>query len=354
MSVISTPITELFKIQHPILLAGMNVAAGPELAAAVTNAGGLGVIGGVGYTPKMLRTQIKYLKDDLKDKNAPFGVDLLIPQVGGNARKTNYDYTHGALDELIDVIIDEKAALFVCAVGVPPVEVVEKLHKAGIPVMNMVGHPKHVPRALKAGVDLIGAQGGEGGGHTGDIPTSLLIPACVDAVKGHKSPLTGQPIHVLAAGGMYDGRGLASALVYGAAGVWVGTRFVASVEAGAPKAHKEAVITATLDDDIRTLIYSGRPLRVRKTPFVADWEDNRQAEIKDLLSRGILPIDKEMERHPEKAMAARPWLLGKVSGLIHEILPAKKIIDDMVAQAAERLRESNKFIVGGAPQKAKL
>ncbi|KAG8878147.1 hypothetical protein FRB97_002741, partial [Tulasnella sp. 331] len=220
MSVISTPITELFKIQHPIVLAGMNVAAGPELAAAVTNSGGLGVIGGVGYTPKMLRSQIKVLKDDLKDKSAPFGVDLLLPQIGGSARKTNHDYTKGHLSELIDVIIDEKAALFVCAVGIPPKEVVDRLHKAGIPVMNMVGHPKHVAKALKVGVDLICAQGGEGGGHTGDIPTSLLVPACVDAVKGHKSPLNGKPIYVLAAGGIFDGRGLASALCYGAAGVW--------------------------------------------------------------------------------------------------------------------------------------
>ncbi|KAG8984158.1 hypothetical protein FRB90_005511, partial [Tulasnella sp. 427] len=204
MSVISTPITELFKIQHPILLAGMNVAAGPELAAAVTNAGGLGVIGGVGYTPKMLRSQIKALKADLKDPNAPFGVDLLLPQVGGSARKTNYDYTKGQLPELIDVIIEEKASLFVCAIGVPPKEAVDKLHSAGIPVMNMVGHPKHVGKALEAGVDLICAQGSEGGGHTGDIPTSLLIPACVDAVKGKKSSLTGGPIHVIAAGGIFD------------------------------------------------------------------------------------------------------------------------------------------------------
>lgn len=87
---IRTPITELFKIQHPILLAGMNVAAGPKLAAAVTNAGGLGVIGGVGYTPDMLREQIAELKESLTDKKAPFGVDLLLPQVGGNARKTKY------------------------------------------------------------------------------------------------------------------------------------------------------------------------------------------------------------------------------------------------------------------------
>ena len=129
-------------------------------------------------TPKMLKEQIDELKEGLKDKNAPFGVDLLIPQVGGSARKTNYDYTHGQLDQLIDVIIEGRATLFVSAVGVPPKHAVERLHKAGIPIMStppakvcinedMIGHPKHVAKALEAGVDIICAQGGEGGGHTG-------------------------------------------------------------------------------------------------------------------------------------------------------------------------------------------
>jgi len=147
-----------FGITRPIMLAGMNVAAGPKLAAAVTNAGGLGVIGGLGYTPKVLRQQIHEIEDQLNDKKAPFGVDLLIPQVGGSASKTNYDYTKGQLPELLDVIIDEKAALFVYAVGVPPKSAIEKLHGAGIPIMNMVGHPKHVTKALEAGVDIICAQ----------------------------------------------------------------------------------------------------------------------------------------------------------------------------------------------------
>jgi len=110
--------------------------------------------------------------------------------------------------------------------------------------MNMIGHPKHVAKALAQGVDIICAQAGEGGGHTGDTPFSILIPAVLDELKGAKSPLTGGPVHLIAAGAMYDGRGLAAALAYGAAGVWVGTRFVASVEAGAPKAHKEAVLSA--------------------------------------------------------------------------------------------------------------
>lgn len=114
------------------MLAGMNVAAGPKLAAAVTNAGGIGVIGGVGYTPDMLREQIAELKGYLTDKSAPFGVDLLLPQVGGGARKTNYDYTKGKLDELVSIIIESGAKLFVSAVGVPPKSIVDRLHKEGI------------------------------------------------------------------------------------------------------------------------------------------------------------------------------------------------------------------------------
>lgn len=148
----------------------------------------------------MLKSIIAELKEDLKDKNAPFGVDLLLPQVGGSARKTNKDYTNGQLDALVDIIIEEKAALFVCAVGVPPKHVIDKLHKAGIPVMNMVGAPKHAVKACELGVDLICAQAGEGGGHTGSIPFSLLIPEVVDICRKYKSPLTGGPVQVIAAG----------------------------------------------------------------------------------------------------------------------------------------------------------
>jgi len=158
---------------------------------------------------------------------------LLIPQVGGSARKTNYDYNKGHLGELIEIIIKSGAKLFVSAVGVPPIQVVNRLHEAKILVMNMVGAPKHVPKALKVGVDLICCQGSEGGGHTGSIATSVLLPRCVDLCKGFKSSLTGRPIYVVAAGGIYDGRGLAMALSYGAQAVWVGTRFVMSKESGA-------------------------------------------------------------------------------------------------------------------------
>ena len=132
MALITTPTTQLLHIDHPILLAGMGHTAGSDLVAAVTNAGGLGVLGGLGYTPKMLRDAIQEVKGKLQKPDLPFGVDLLLPQVGGSARKTNKGYSKGGLKELIDVIVEEKATLFVSVVGVPPKGVVDRLHEAGI------------------------------------------------------------------------------------------------------------------------------------------------------------------------------------------------------------------------------
>ncbi|KAK7447511.1 2-nitropropane dioxygenase [Colletotrichum acutatum] len=364
---IRTPITDLFKIKHPILLAGMNVAAGPKLAAAVTNAGGLGVIGGVGYTPDMLKEQIAELKEYLVDKNAPFGVDLLLPQVGGSARKTNYDYTKGKLDQLVDIIIESGAKLFVSAVGVPPKHVVDRLHAAGIVYMNMIGHPKHVQKCLDLGVDIICAQGGEGGGHTGDVPTTVLIPAVVDLCKNTKSPLLKGPVQVIAAGGIHNGQLLAAALMMGAGAVWVGTRFILTDEAGAPEAHKEAVRTAGHDDNIKTLIFTGRPLRVRKNPYIENWETERQQEIKELTAKGVIPYEADLEKlmnsgdgegsgesgSDDNAAEVdiddaldqfRPFLMGKAAAVCNEKKPAKAVMDEFVNDAVAWLQKGNKMI----------
>jgi len=347
---IRTVTTDLLKINHPVLLAGMNVAAGPKLAAAVTNAGGLGVIGGVGYTPDMLREQIAELKGYLNDKNAPFGVDLLLPQVGGSARKTNYDYTKGKLNDLVDIVIDSGAKLFVSAVGVPPKAVVEKLHKAGILYMNMIGHPKHVKKCLELGVDLICAQGGEGGGHTGDVPTTILIPTVVELVKGHTSPMTGEPVQVIAAGGLFNGQSVAAALMLGASAVWIGTRFVLSEEAGASKAHQEAVRTAGFDDNVRTIIFTGRPLRVRNNPYIRNWEENRSEQIRELTGRGKIPVEYDMENlgddvDDDTLDNARPFLMGKASAVTNEKKSAKAIVDEMVSGAVEWMQRGNGYIV---------
>lgn len=185
----------------------------------------------------------------------------LLPRIAAKCMCTDddvcsYDYTKGKLDQLIDIIIESGARLFVSAVGVPPRAVVDKLHKAGVLYMNMIGHPKHVQKCLDVGCDIICAQGGEGGGHTGDVPFTVLIPTVVELCKGKKSPLTGQQVQVVAAGGVFNGQSLAAALMYGASAVWVGTRFVLSEEAGAPKAHQEAVRTAGFDDNVRTIIFT--------------------------------------------------------------------------------------------------
>lgn len=362
---IRTSITDLFKINHPIMLAGMNVAAGPKLAAAVTNAGGLGVIGGMSYSPEMLKEQIDEMKSFMNDKNAPFGIDLLLPQVGGNARKTNYDYTKGKLDQLIDVIIESGAKLFVSAVGVPPKHVVERLHKAGILYMNMVGHPKHVQKCLDIGCDIICAQGGEGGGHTGDVPTTVLIPACVEICKNSKSPLTGKRVDVVAAGGIHNGNMLAASLMMGASAVWVGTRFILCDEAGAPESHKEMVKTAGFDDTIRTLIFTGRPLRVRTNPYIENWENERRDEIKELTSKGILPYESDLEKvmngdgdkikGVEEAAAEagdddddleqfRPYLMGKCSALVKEQKSAKAIVDEFITDATAAMSKGSQML----------
>ena len=358
---LTTPLTTLLQIPHPILLAGMAHTSTAPLAAAVSNAGGLGTIGGLGYTPPQLRSMIQELKTLLRPSSSssqqqaplPFGVDLALPAVGGTARKTNHDYTNGLLHDLITVVIEEKAKLFVSAVGVPPPEVIRRLHDAGILVMNMVGHPRHAVKAFEAGVDVVCAQGGEGGGHTGEIPMSLLVPACVDVARRYRPRMCSQGLGggdvdgtglVVAAGGVWDGRGLAGALALGAVGVWVGTRFVASEEAGCSRAHKEAVVQAGWEDTTRTLVVSGRPLRVKRNEYIAGWE-RREEEAKALTERGVVPMKKDLEEDREFDF---PFLMGQVAAVIEEIKPVDVIVDDMVGQAVEYMERSQGYLTNGA------
>jgi len=340
---IKTPVTEMLGITHPVILAGMNKASGPKLCAAVSNAGGLGVIGGLLYSPKMLRKAIKRVKSNLKHPDLPFGVDLAIVKVGGSSRKTNFDYSKGKLDELVEVMIEEKVTLFVSAVGHPQKRTVDRLHEGGILVMNMVGHPKHARKAIAVGVDLICAQGTEGGGHTGQIPTSLLIPACVETCKGHFSPLTGKPVYVVGAGGIHDGKGLVMSLNLGAQAVWVGTRFVASIESAAPAHHKQAIVDAHLHSTTKTLVVSGRPLRLKNNGYIEEWHTKRRDEMDALIAEGKIPLKEDVKKKrldAVKAIKMVDSLMGIAAGVINEILPAKDIVEDMVSEAVEILKQS--------------
>ena len=345
---LQTPLTTLLSITHPVLLAGMAHTSTAPLAAAVTTAGGLGTIGGLGYTPSQLRIMIHELKDALPDPNMPFGVDLALPSLASTARKTNHDYTNGLLDELVDVIVEEKARLFVSAVGSPPRKVVEKLHAGGVVVMNMVGAVKHAVKAFEAGCDIVCAQGGEGGGHTGDVSGNILVPAVVDVAMRYRPPmLGGKHGLVVAAGGIWDGRGLAAALCHGAVGVWVGTRFVASEEAGCSDTHKRAVVESQWGETVRTLAVSGRPLRVRRNDWVDGWE-KRPDRIHELTEKGIVPMEKDFEDGEDVDF---PFLMGQVAAVIEEIKPAKVIVEQMVRQAVASLAEGYRYVARGGDSK---
>jgi NAD(P)H-dependent flavin oxidoreductase YrpB (nitropropane dioxygenase family) len=302
------------------------------------------VIGGFMYTPDQLRAIVAEMKAHFTRPDLPFGVDLALPQLGGNARKTNHDYTGGKLDELIDITIESGAKLFVSAVGVPPQHVLDRLHAAGILVMNMVGHPKHAVKALDLGVDIVCAQGGEGGGHTGDVANSVLIPAVVDVARRYKPKmLGGQTAMVVAAGGISDGRGLASSLMQGAVGVWVGTRFVASVEAGCSEEHKREVVSCGFDGTERTLVLSGRPLRMKTNEYIRKWH-SQQDKIRELCDKGVVPIEWDFDQGNE---VDPPHLMGQVAGAIKEIKPAGEIVDDMVREAVQMLKLGGEYLAGG-------
>lgn len=249
----------------------------------------------------------------------------------------------------------------------PPKAIVEKLHKAGILYMNMIGHVKHVQKCLDVGADIICAQGGEGGGHTGDTPTTVLIPAVVEAVGNAKSPLTKGPVQVIAAGGISNGQTLAAALVMGASAVWVGTRFILTDEAGAPKSHKDAVRTAGHDDNIRTIIFTGRPMRVRNNAYINDWETNRQQEMKELAAKGTIPYEADLDKvlnggeKPSIVQTAeqandeedddpleqfRPFLMGKAAAVVNVQKPAKAVVDELVNDAVAQLKKGSQLVIG--------
>lgn len=277
--------------------------------------------------------------------------------MGGNARATNTDYTNGKLSELIDVVIDGGAKLFVSAVGVPPQWVVDKLHKAGVLYANIVGAPHHAHKACKLGADIIIGQGGEAGGHTGEIPFSVLIPSLSDAIKSYKSPITGGTVLIVAAGGVFDGRSLAASIMLGASAVWIGTRFVCAEESGASQFAKETLVKAGFNDVIRTTIFTGRPVRHYATPYIRDWEENRIEEQRALLRAGKVPLAYEFERlekegkteeveRIEDQLAFMP--MGYVAGMVDRIQPAGEIVREIVGEATELLRGANNFVVGSS------
>lgn len=315
-----TPLCDLLGVKHPIMLAGMGGVSYAELVAAVSNAGGYGVLGMAGRTPDFIRDEMRKVRS-LTDK--PFGVDLLAA-------------SPESLTASVEIIIEEGASSFVAGLGVP-MPIMERLKKAGLKVMVVCGAVKHAVKAEQAGCDAVICQGGEGGGHTGLVGTMPLVAQAVEAVK----------IPVVAAGGLYDGRGLAAALTLGATGVWMGTRFIASQEAHAGQMYREAVVEASDEDTVRTRSYSGKPMRVKKNPYVEDWE-KRPQDIQPFPMQAMVStqagvmggIGGQLEGlDPDRSCFA----MGQSAGGIHEVLPAAEIVARLIKEAETAIDRTAKL-----------
>lgn len=369
--ILRTRLCDMLGIDYPVVCAGMGPvligeqAGSPvDLVVAVSEAGGLGVLGGSGFTVDELRQAIREIRSKT---GRPFGVDLLLPRNVVEGKPVDYgtvtevplsaaiatlpkpyqEWIRKVRDELglpeadltvrlntttmrpleaVKVCIEEKVPLFCAGLGNPGF-MVEEAHAHGIRVLGITGNVKNAKRMAAAGLDLLVAQGFEGGGHTGRVGTMALLPGVLD-VAGD--------IPVLAAGGIGDGRGLAAALAMGCAGVWVGTRFLATVEGGALPVNKQRIISSSDEDTRVSYAITGKTSRTSYSRFHDLWNGS-----------GLEPLPFPMQVLVSSALmgsfvaASRDdyvgGFAGQISGIIHEIKPARQVVEEMVEQACDIL-----------------
>src|SRR4051794_27198162 len=311
-----TRLTELLDIEHPVMLAGMGGVSYHELVAAVSEAGGIGTLGASTMSIEQLPQEIAEVK---RRTVKPFGVDLLTA-------------FPGQVEAGIQAVIDGGARIFVAGLGVPR-EVVDLLHSHNVLVGSMCGKVRHAVAAVASGCDFVVAQGTEAGGHTGTVATMALVPQVVDAV--------GDKVPVVAAGGLYDGRGLAASLTLGADGVWIGTRFIATPEARAVKGYKETLLATPEDGTVVSRAYSGKTCRVVRNDWTQHFDDHPD-ELQPFPQQlgvsfkgganhlgapegTVVDVDKEF-------MPA-----GQGVGAIDTLMPAGDIVREMVRVAEEAI-----------------
>ena len=312
-----TRLTDLLEIDHPVMLAGMGGVSYAPLVAAVSEAGGFGCLGASTMTSERMVAEMREVK---QRTSRPFGVDLLTAMPGG-------------LEAQVQLVIEEGATVFVAGLGVPAT-VIDLCHAAGLLVVSMCGKVDHARRAVDAGCDLVVAQGTEAGGHTGAVATMPLVPQVVDAV--------GEQVPVVAAGGIFDGRGLAAALALGADAVWVGTRFIATPEARAVPGYKEALVAAREDATVVSRAYSGKTMRVLSNDYTRFFEEHPEEleRFPAQLGRsmgdgafhlgagpGVDGVDPRRECYPA----------GQGTGAIGELVGAAELVRRFVEEADEAL-----------------
>jgi len=313
MPFMRTRLTDILEIEHPVMLAGMGGVSYADLVAAVSEAGGFGCMGASTMGIDKMIDEIAAVRE-LTDK--PFGVDLLTA-------------VPGDLETQVQAIITGGARIFVAGLGVPR-DAIELCHRNNVLVMNMCGKVRHAIAAVEAGCDIVVAQGTEAGGHTGQIATMALVPQVVDAV--------GDRVPVVAAGGLFDGRGLAASLALGADGVWMGTRFIATPEARAVTGYKDALLRI---DEAGTVIsrgYTGKTCRVVRNDYTQYW-DEHPADLQPFPAQFLRSMNDGAnhlgldETAPDIDPHKEFWPSGQGAGAIDELVPAGDLVRRIVAEA---------------------
>ena len=311
-----TAITDLLDIPHPILQGGMAWVGTAELAAAVSEAGGLGIIGAGSRPADWVRDQIRQVR---ARTSRPFGVNVLL--ISPHA------------PQIVQVVIEEKVPVVTTGAGTPG-PFLPALKAAGIKVIPVIASVALAKRLERMGADGLVAEGMESGGHIGEITTLALIPQVVEAVR----------IPVVAAGGIADGRGLAAALALGAQGVQMGTRFVASVECIAHPNYKGKIIAARERSTVATGYRLGHPVRALENRFTrqfAEMEERHEISEADLMEFGtgrmrLAAIEGDVENGS--------LMCGQIAGLISEVRTCRQIVEETVAQAEEIIRGLQGFV----------
>ncbi|MGI5453989.1 NAD(P)H-dependent flavin oxidoreductase [Streptomyces sp. CA-249302] len=352
-----TALTRLVGVRHPIVQTGMGWVAGPRLVSATANAGALGILASATMTTDRLREAIREVRSRT---DAPFGVNLRADASDAGDR--------------VRIMIEEgvRVASFALA---PSPELIAELKEAGLVVIPSIGARRHAEKVAAWGADAVIVQGGEGGGHTGEVATTVLLPQVVDAVR----------IPVVAAGGFFDGRGLVAALAYGAAGVAMGTRFLLTSDSTVPDAVKARYLAATVKDVTVTTAVDGLPHRMLRTELVDGLENSGRARAllhavrraagfrklsgltwRQMVRDGLaLKHGKELSWSQVLLAANTPMLLksamvdgrtdlgvmasGQVAGVIEDLPSCAELVAGVMAQVEEIIGELAK---GGASMRA--
>lgn len=369
-----TKICEMLDIEFPILA----FTHCRDVVAAVTKAGGYGVLGAAAHTPEQLDIDLKWIADEVGDR--PFGVDIIVPAKyegkddGGltvsslremippahrqflNDMMDRYDVpelppreddaprageseapmTYNQAVPLMDVAFSHPISLIVNALGPPPPDMIERAHENGVKVGALAGKKSHAVRHVAAGVDIIIAQGHEAGGHTGEIGTMVLVPEIVDAVA---------PIPVLAAGGIGTGRQMAASMALGAEGVWCGSVWLTTVEAETHPAVKDKFLSATSSDTLRSRSRTGKPARQLRSAWTDEWESSESPGTLGmplqpmLIAEASRRIDRAaMNADNEGAVKLANYFVGQIVGAMNESKHADRVVLEMVEEFIDSIQ----------------